>query len=287
MLVVGLTGGIASGKSTVSSLLSTRHHIPIIDADLLAREVIEPGTSGYHLVVAHFGADRVVQSDGVSLDRSAIGDIIFHDPEQRKWLNGVVHPRVRKEMVKRVIRHWLTGQWCVIVDVPLLIEAGLWKWVGDVVVVYVNERLQLSRLMARATPGPPLTQAQASARISSQLSLSDKLSYATSVIDNSGTLVDLHGQVDRLVAKWKAGQGGSTGWWWRLCWVVPPVGLAAGALVLLGRWWKGTRGDRRKSRGEVDRRDRPRADEGGEKIELREMRGGRRRGTGESITDEE
>ena len=135
--VVGLTGGIASGKSTVSHLLSTTHHLPIIDADLLAREAIEPGTSGYTLVVAHFGPDRVLQDDKVSLNRAAIGDIIFHDPDQRRWLNSVIHPRVRREMVRRVLAYWVKGEWCVVVDVPLLIEAGIWKWVGEIIVVYV------------------------------------------------------------------------------------------------------------------------------------------------------
>lgn len=134
---MGLTGGIASGKSTVSTLLSSMHHLPIIDADLLAREVIEPGTSGYTLVVSHFGADRVLQPDGVSLDRATIGDIVFRDPEERRWLNGVVHPRVRRVIVRRVLGCWLRGEWCVVVDVPLLIEAGLWKWTGEIVLVYV------------------------------------------------------------------------------------------------------------------------------------------------------
>ncbi|OCF41380.1 dephospho-CoA kinase [Kwoniella heveanensis CBS 569] len=309
MLVVGLTGGIASGKSTVSSLLSSRHHIPIIDADLIAREVIEPGTSGYTLVVSHFGADRIIYTETLpngqvveTLNRGALGDIIFNDPEQRKWLNGVIHPRVRKEMARRVVRAWLGGQWCVVVDVPLLIEAGMWKWVGDVVVVYINERLQLSRLMSRSIAGPPLTQAQASARISSQMPLADKLTYANSVLDNSGTPNDLTAQVDRLVAKWKAQQGGSTGWWWRLCWLIPPVGLTAGALVLLGKWWRGKKvandkGGRRRGRGEVEKRATSKyGDEQSETIELQELRGpngnpitGRRRtGTGasSSITDE-
>ena len=135
--VVGLTGGIASGKSTVSRLLSTTHHLPIIDADLLAREVIEPGTSGYSLVVSHFGADRVLQPDKVSLDRAAIGDIVFHDADERRWLNSVIHPRVRREMFRRVFAYWVRGEWCVVMDVPLLIEAGMWKWVGEIVVVYV------------------------------------------------------------------------------------------------------------------------------------------------------
>lgn len=120
----------------MSKLLAS-HGIPIVDADVLAREVIEPGTSGYKLVVNHFGPDRVTLDDGISLNRAAIGDIVFNDPDERKWLNGVIHPRVRKEMVNRTIKYWLKGHWCIVVDVPLLIEAGLWKWVGEVVVVFV------------------------------------------------------------------------------------------------------------------------------------------------------
>jgi dephospho-CoA kinase len=135
--VIGLTGGIASGKSTVSHYLSTTHHLPIIDADLLARTVLNPGTSGYSLVISHFGPDRVLLPDGINLDRSAIGEIVFNNPDERRWLNGVIHPRVRKEIVKEVVRCWVRGEWAVVVDVPLLIEAGLWKWVGEVVVVYV------------------------------------------------------------------------------------------------------------------------------------------------------
>lgn len=123
------------GKSTVSKLIA-KHDIPIIDADVLAREVIEPGTSGFKLVVNHFGPDRVLKPDG-SLNRAAIGDIVFHDPDQRKWLNGVVHPRVRKAIARAVVLNWLKGQWAVVLDVPLLIEAQLHLWVGDVVVVYV------------------------------------------------------------------------------------------------------------------------------------------------------
>lgn len=134
--MIGLTGGIASGKSTVSSLLSKNHHIPIIDADIIARDVLAPGTSGFRLVVAHFGPDRVLTKDG-TLDRAAIGDIVFRDKEERYWLNGVVHPRVRRAMAWQVLSCWLRGEWAVVLDVPLLIEAGLYKWVGETVVVYV------------------------------------------------------------------------------------------------------------------------------------------------------
>jgi dephospho-CoA kinase len=134
--VVGLTGGIATGKSTVSSLLSSRHHLPIIDADILARDAIAPGSPGFRKVVAHFGADRILNADG-SLNRSALGDIIFRDPNERQFLNGIIHPAVRRMMFMGVLRAWLRGEWCVVLDVPLLIEASLWKWVGEVMVVFV------------------------------------------------------------------------------------------------------------------------------------------------------
>lgn len=130
-----LSFSLIIGKSTVSTLLA-KHAIPIIDADILAREVIEPGTSGFKRVVSHFGPDRVLRPDG-TLDRGAIGDIIFHDPDQRKWLNGLVHPLVRRAIVAKVFEYWITGHSVVILDVPLLIEAGLYRFVGEIVVVYV------------------------------------------------------------------------------------------------------------------------------------------------------
>ncbi len=137
MLVVGLTGGIASGKSTVSSLLSS-HHIPIIDADHLARVVVAPGTPGYRAIISHFGEDVVIQtSNGPTLDRAKLGSVVFNDERQRRVLNGIVHPAVKKQMVWELLKNWLRGEKVVVVDVPLLIETGLWKWCGWVVVVYV------------------------------------------------------------------------------------------------------------------------------------------------------
>lgn len=133
--VVGLTGGIASGKSTVSSLLQ-KHNLPIIDADILAREVVEPNTPGFKAIINHFGPDRVLKADG-TLDRARLGEIVFNDADERRWLNGIVHPAVRRLMVRRVFECWIRGEWCVIIDVPLLIEAGIWRWVGEVVVVYM------------------------------------------------------------------------------------------------------------------------------------------------------
>lgn len=133
-----------------------------------------------------------------------------------------------------------------------------------------NEKLQLTRLLDRPS-NPPLTPAQASSRISSQLPLKAKLPYANSVLDNSGTPKDLSQQVDRLLHKWKQQQGGPSGWWWKVCWLVPPVGLSAGLLCLISRWWR-FRGDRRRGRGEVERRSTRGAGGGQENIELRDMK---------------
>lgn len=145
--VIGLTGGIASGKSTVSRLL-TSHRIRIIDADILARDVVAPGTSGFKLLVAHFGPDRILRADG-TLDRAALGDIVFNDPEQRAWLNGVIHPRVRRAMLWQVAQAWWSGEWAVVLDVPLLIEAGLHRLVGEVVVVYMWVYISMSNMIGR------------------------------------------------------------------------------------------------------------------------------------------
>ena len=147
-----------------------------------------------------------------------------------------------------------------------------------------NERLQLSRLLSRPSD-PPLNPTQASARIASQMPLSTKTSYATAIIDNSGSLGDLTAQVDRLVAKWRAQQGEDSGWWWRACWLVPPLGLAAGGLCLVGRWWRGRRGGRRRGRGEVERRRDEQVDRRGqgESIALKDM--GRARAGGSMVRD--
>jgi dephospho-CoA kinase len=147
-----------------------------------------------------------------------------------------------------------------------------------------NETLQLARLLARPPlPGQaPLTKAAAQARISSQLSLSSKLPYADHVLDNSGTPRDLQQQVDTVVAKWRKSQGGASGWWWKLCWLVPPLGAWVGAWALVWRevrrWRRqGKAGNRRRARGEtMQERD-------DERIELREM--GRRRTSGSSLLD--
>lgn len=131
--VVGLTGGIATGKSTVSSILKARGYLTI-DADVLAREAVLPHTPAHTAIVKAFGED-ILQSDGC-LDRKKLGSAIFNDEGKRKRLNGIVHPAVRRAMVWGVVKAWIRVEKVCIVDVPLLIETGIWKWVGKVVVVY-------------------------------------------------------------------------------------------------------------------------------------------------------
>jgi len=228
MLIVGLTGGIATGKSTVSSLLKTRGY-PIIDADVLAREAVLPGTSAYTAIVKAFG-EGVLQSDGC-LDRKKLGNVIFNDEGKRKRLNGIVHPAVRRAMVWGVVKTWVRGEKVCIVDVPLLVETGIWKWVGKVVVVYTSAEIQLQRLMKRDGS----TRGDASSRLNSQIPIADKLPYADHIVENSGTLIELEGETQLLINKLNRESGGLT---WVICWLVPPVGVLFGFKSLLLRWLK-------------------------------------------------
>lgn len=133
VIVIGLTGGIATGKSTVSRQLAARN-IPVIDADVLARGVVRPGTRTLNKIVSTFGPD-ILKEDG-TLDRPKLGAIVFRDEEQRRKLNAIVHPAVRWAMILGVLKYWLRGERVCVLDVPLLIESRIYRWVGKVVVVY-------------------------------------------------------------------------------------------------------------------------------------------------------
>ncbi|KAH0826903.1 dephospho-CoA kinase [Lanmaoa asiatica] len=250
MLVVGLTGGIATGKSTVATLLAS-HDIPIIDADLIARQVVEPGTRGHKQIVQAFGKGVLSPSfvnltpsgSGIDsderdwctrpIDRKKLGSIIFNDEKQRKILNGIVHPAVTRAILWGILKAWLGGEKIVVVDVPLLIEGGLWKWMGRVVVVYCSSELQLQRLMARDKS----PRADASSRLNSQLSITSKIAYADIVIDNSGSLMDLDGEVMSRLGKLER----VAGWGWMVSWLLPPVGLLSAVWCLLWRAFKRSR----------------------------------------------
>lgn len=123
-----------TGKSTVSALFKS-HNVPLIDLDILARKAVEPGTPSLKQIASHFGHDRVIRKDG-TLDRDSLGSIIFGDERERKKLNAIVHPAVRRLMAVELVKCWLRGEKVAVVDAPLLVEAGLWRLCGRIVVVY-------------------------------------------------------------------------------------------------------------------------------------------------------
>ena len=257
MLIVGLTGGIASGKSTASYLISSHPaRIPIIDLDVLAREVVEPGQPALSALRSTFGP-AVLNADG-TLNRAELGRLAFATPGKTKLLNKITHGAIRRRMVWKLLRYWVGGEKVVVVDTPLLVEAGLWKFCGELVLVYCKREDQLKRMLKRdAAKG--LTEEDAEQRLKAQLPLDDKLPYADAVLDNSSALevgndeaaapgwtrgldrqtsVQLRVQVDRLVARWVGGYSGVVGSaTWLTQWLLPPVGL------LMGFWraWVRTR----------------------------------------------
>jgi len=176
---IGLTGGIATGKSTVSQMLVKRGAI-LIDADVIAREVMEPGHPVLLSVRERFGPN-VIHDDG-TLNRKRLGEIVFSDPEKLRALNDLTHPAIRAEMRRRMADYEAANaKRLVVVDVPLLYESGLNTMFEQVMVVYVPRELQLERLMQR----DELTLEQAEARIRAQMDIEHKKERADILIDNS------------------------------------------------------------------------------------------------------
>ena len=188
-LRVGLTGGIGSGKSTVGRLLAERGAV-VIDSDALAREVVAPGTAGLAEVVVAFGPD-VVTADG-GLDRAAMAARVFADPEARRRLERIVHPRVRARAAEREAQ---AGADVIVVhDIPLLVETGQAAAFDVVIVVDASPQTQVQRLQAdRAMPAD-----EAQDRIAAQADRDERLAVADLVIGNDGTLDDLQKEVDRV-----------------------------------------------------------------------------------------
>ncbi|TWI57000.1 dephospho-CoA kinase [Halalkalibacter nanhaiisediminis] len=194
-MFIGLTGGIASGKSTVSNMIREKN-IPIIDADEVAREVVEPGTATLQAISEQFGSS-VLNEDG-TLARKKLGTIIFRDPSQRDILNQIVHPAVRKRMNALKEHYVANGAKTIVYDIPLLYESNLFHLVDKVLLVYVDEETQLSRLMERDQAGKE----DAKQRIASQMPLAKKRERADAVIDNSGTKEETKAQLDAILDKW-------------------------------------------------------------------------------------
>lgn len=191
MYLIGLTGGIASGKSLVSSRL-VEHGAILVDADVLAREVVEPGTPGLAAIAAHFGND-VINADG-SLNRPALGAIIFADPEQRTVLNGITHPAVWKRA--RELFAAAPRDAVVVYDVPLLVEASAGRQLDFDLVVVVNASTE-TRLQ-RLVEVRGMSREEAMHRINSQATDAERLAVADVVIDNNGSVEQTIEAVDAL-----------------------------------------------------------------------------------------
>lgn len=201
--MVGLTGGIGSGKSAVSRLLA-EHGAVIVDADLVAREVVEPGTEGLARVVAQFG-EQVLRPDG-TLDRPALGALVFADPDRLAALNAIVHPLIGQRTAELLEQARAAGARVLVHDVPLLVESHLAEAYDAVVVVAAEPRTQLERL----TTLRGMSEHDARQRIAAQAPLADKLAVATHVISNDGPLEELAPQVARLWAELTAAAASRT-----------------------------------------------------------------------------
>ncbi len=192
MKLIGLTGGVGSGKSTVAAILRDLGAV-VVDADEAAHAVYEPGTSGFEAVIREFGAAYVHNG---RIDRGRLGELVFHDADARHRLNTIVHPLVRDWMAVRTAEAVERGATAVVQDVPLLYESGLQDLYEAVMVVYAPDDLQVRRLV----DGRGFTEERARAIIASQMSIDEKRRLAQHVIDNSGTREETRSQVERI---WK------------------------------------------------------------------------------------
>ncbi|CAA7019038.1 unnamed protein product [Microthlaspi erraticum] len=194
MRIVGLTGGIASGKSTVSNLFKASG-IPVVDADVVARNVLKKGSGGWNRVVAAFGEEILLPSGEV--DRPKLGQMVFSDQSKRQLLNKLMAPYISNGIVWEILKQWAKGAKVIVVDIPLLFEVKMDKWTKPIVVVWVSEETQLKRLMER----DGLSEEDARNRVMAQMSLDLKRSRADVVIDNNGGLDDLNQQFDKVLSE--------------------------------------------------------------------------------------
>jgi dephospho-CoA kinase len=192
MFIIGLTGGIATGKSTVVEMLRRKGAL-IIDADQLAREVVEPNQTAWREIVSWLG-DSVLLPDQ-NLDRAKIAELVFGDPQKLKTLNAIIHPRVGIRILEltREIEQANPGA-VIVYDIPLLIEAGMQEMVDLILLVYAPRELQLKRLIER----DKLTQGEAELRLVAQMPIDEKKRFAHRIIDNSGSLAETEKQVERF-----------------------------------------------------------------------------------------
>ncbi|MCJ1266559.1 hypothetical protein MMC22_006444 [Lobaria immixta] len=268
MLLIGLTGSIATGKSTVANILSSPpHSLPLIDADLLAREAVRPGTRAYASIAKHFGpttpdlllppasdsstslAERTdpPKERGRPLNRAALGRRVFGPTpsrvRDRHALNAIVHPAVRLLMLRAILAHYARGRsWAVVLDIPLLFESGLDVFCGAVVVVGVSSpEVQMQRLRARDTG---LSAEEARERVGSQMSVAEKVdrcrergASAGRVVWNDEGKEELQVEVARVMEGLEHGRG----WYWRWWLWASPFMAAGWALWAVWNGWRARR----------------------------------------------
>ncbi|GMR43108.1 hypothetical protein PMAYCL1PPCAC_13303 [Pristionchus mayeri] len=195
MLIVGLSGGIATGKSTVSGIFE-REGIPVIDADRIAREIVQPGEPAWHAIRDEFGAEYFDDANGGVMNREKVGKLIFNDAEKRRRLNAITHPAVRKRMLYQAFMHFITGASVVVLDTPLLFEVGYDRILSRTICVWCNPDQELERLMARDS----MSEVDAKSRMGAQMSIEEKKKRATILLDNTGTKEELETQVLALIS---------------------------------------------------------------------------------------
>ncbi len=191
--IVGLTGGIGSGKSTVSNLFRELG-VTVIDADVIAREVVAPNSDGLAEIAKAFGED-VIGSDG-ALDRGRLGELVFKDPDARRQLEAITHPRIGAAMLERAAAAGADGSAWVIYDAALLVENGLHEAFHKLIVVSLDQEKQVERVMQR----DGLSRAEVQQRIDAQMPLEEKVAVADFVIDNGGNIENTREQVEAIKA---------------------------------------------------------------------------------------
>lgn len=232
MFVVGLTGGIGSGKSTVSQMLR-QSGVDVVDADLIARQVVRPGTKAWKQIKQHFG-DHMILNNG-EIDRKMLSEVIFSDESQRRLLNKITHPEIYKQIFKELLIYLLLWRQFVVLDLPLLFESGkMTHYLTKIIVVKCSREQQIQRLITRNN----YSEGESIARIDAQMPLDKKCEMSDFVIDNSRELSDTRNQVRQVVKQLRSSY---KQWWLRTAMIlVYAFVLVATVLMfrLLSRFFK-------------------------------------------------
>lgn len=225
MIVVGLTGGIATGKSTVSSQLKEKYKLTIVDADFIARDVVTPGKRAYNQIVETFAdVPDLVNPENGELNRPVLGKAVFGNKERLSKLNSIVHPAVRREIFRQIFVAYISFKDIVVLDVPLLFESGLYRFCKLSITTSCTLENQLERLLAR---NPHLDKEDAIQRINSQMSNEERNYRSDIVIDNNKSVMDLHNSIDSVVREIKPNAI------WTLLNLIPPIGIVSALYTML------------------------------------------------------